>query len=1035
MIRGFFDRFARHRRPPFGDPAGRASAAAVEPGDFDWAAYLDRYPDLRAAGLSSEGDARSHWLDHGRSEGRWASPLRRPARETLVCPSVDSIYLRASGNLVCWDDAGNDTVLHQPGGDLHYGREVWLGEPYERVRRLLWQGRMPFGETCQNCLVLKTRGVHSSEAVDRRRIRVLQIEPSYKCSLDCPGCVPLSVRRAAPPGNLDSGLLKRILSDFAEAGIAIEAVDFQGHGEPLMHPELWRQTRLVKELFPGTRVSVTTNCQAVLKDRQATECVDEIVCAIDGACESSYARYRVGGSFPVAVRFMRDVAAAARAGRHPTRVVWKYVLFNHNSSADELRRAHAIAVDAGVGELRVVLTRNGPVAAGIRSQRDLPDPPAGLRQTLECHAPDLSDFESRLHDSAAGLAAANSAAAADLALSVARGLHRFYRDPAHLNRQSRRVLDGLLDLEPRLDPPTSALVRGLVDHLAPSDPHPPRTRSCRAAPPTEHRIAATVDLVRRCRRDLAYAPVVTGLRPLYQDDALLYPQFVTAAEGCRLTDTCGRSYLDWMSGYGAVILGYRCREVERAAQAQFACGPVLPFGHPLELEVAQALKRLIPCAEKVGFGKNGSDAVTAAIRIARLVTGRELVLFHGYHGFHDWFAASNPAIGGIPAALGPLIREFPWGDLDALEALLMRHRDEVAVIVMEPAKQLLPEEGYLAGVRDLAHRHGAVLVWDEIVTGFRFAPGGMQELSGVTPDLACFSKAMANGWSISALVGRADLMDRWPQIGVDMTWRAETTSLAAARSVLAILERDHVAARLAATGSKLRAVFDRRAGELGLAARLTGHPSRMNISFDDHGKLRGQRLLEWFIDGCLRRGVVTNGTLLPNAAHDDRAIEETADAFDGALSEIAGATAAGAMVGLGAPRGPRIQGCLDTIEQTEEGLVIGGWLLSEDGFPLTVEIDPQGGSKITAEPGPRPDVALAHPTIIGAQASGWSATLRRADGEGPDREWNFLIRVFRGDRPVFTTQIIHSMTTSRPYLPLILAEGELLETSPEIERS
>lgn len=1038
MIRGLIDRFARKPPLPVEDSVVSEElrrSVDIDLSGFDWALYLDRYPDLRAAGLSSEDDARSHWISHGRSEGRWSSPLQRPPRETLVCPSVDSIYLRASGDLVCWDDAGNDTVLQRADGDHHYGYDVWLGEPYERVRRSLWAGQMPFSETCQNCLVLVNRGVHSSEAVDRRRIRVLQIEPSYKCSLDCPGCVPLSVRRAAPPGNLDTSLLRRILVDLAEADVDIDAVDFQGHGEPLMNPELWQLTRIVKDLHPNTFVSVTTNCQGVLKEQSAPKFVDEIVCAIDGACESSYARYRVGGSFALAIRFMRDFAEAARDGDHSTRVVWKYVLFEHNSSRAELCRAHETAIAAGVEEFRVVLTRNGAIATDIQSENDLPQPPSGLKQTFERHAPDLGDLESRLCDGFAALAATKLETAGHLALSVARGLHRFYREPAGLNPESRLVFDRLLDLTSGLDDQTSATVRDLVDHLQPSDTHRSCKKPQRTRQPDEHQVATTVDLIRRCRRDLAYAPVVTGLRPMYQNDGQLYPQFATAAEGCRITDTSGRTYIDWMSGYGAAILGYRCREVEEAAQTQFACGPLLPFGHPLEIEVAGILKRQIPCAEKVGFGKNGSDVVTAAIRIARLVTRRDIVLFHGYHGFHDWYAASDASIGGIPASLGPLIHEFAWGDLDALETLLLRHRGEVAAIVMEPAKQHLPKEGYLEGIQDLAHQHGVILVWDEIVTGFRVAPGGMQEFSGVTPDLACFSKAMANGWSISALVGCADLMDRWPQIGVDMTWRAETPSLAAARCVLSILERDHVATRLAETGSKLRTAFDQRARELEISARLTGHPSRMNISIEDHGELRGQRLLEWFIDGCLRRGLVTNGTLLPNTAHDAHAIEETVDVFDRALSELARAIAAGAMVGLGTPRGPRVHGCLDAIEQTEDGLVVGGWMLSEDGFPLTVKINPRNGSVATVESELRPDVARAHSNITGAQSSGWSATLARADGEGPEREWDFVIRGYRGDRPVLTTHVIHSMNTRQPYLPLLLADGELLETSPEAEVS
>jgi len=305
----------------------------------------------------------------------------------------------------------------------------------------------------------------------------------------------------------------------------------------------------------------------------------------------------------------------------------------------------------------------------------------------------------------------------------------------------------------------------------------------------------------------------------------------------------------------------------------------------------------------------------------------------------------------------------------------------------------------------------------------------MQELSGALPDLACFSKAMANGWSVSALVGRADLMDRWPQIGVDMTWRAETPSLAAARCVLTILERDDVPALLAATGSRLRAAFDRRARELGIAARLTGHPARLSVSFDDHGELSGRQLLEWFIDESLRLGLITNGTLLPNAAHDDRAIEETTEIFDRALARLAHAAAARGMHGLGAPRGPRVFGCIDRLRTTDAGLEVGGWVLTEDGFPLTVEIEAPCGHRVSADTARRPDVARAHPMISGAQESGWIAVLGRPEFFAGGDLWSFAVRGLRAGRPVITTHTIHPAANRRPTLPITLANGELIETS------
>jgi len=996
---------------------------------FDWQLYLERYPDLRAAGIHTESAARQHWLRHGRRENRWATRPRRPPRETLTCPSVDSIYLRATGDLVCWDDAGNDTVLQAWDETLHYGRDVWLGEPYEAVRRSLWNGRMPF-PACESCLVLQSRGRHSSEAVDRRRLNVFQVEPSFHCSLDCPGCVPLAVRRAAPPSHLDPAVFERVLRDFRDADITIRGIDFQGHGEPLLHPRLWDLVRTARRLYPGAHLSMTTNCQATVKNEAVTSGLDTLVCAIDGARPESYSAYRVHGDFHLAMAFMTDFAARRKELGISTRIVWKYVLFRHNSSEAELRDVQQMAVEAGVDELRFVLTRNGPATVGVVSAGDLPRPPDGLLQTFEHHEPDALELAARIKEAGQLLSGGDPHAAQDLAVSAARNLARFFPRRLPVNSPHRDTVADLLTMARELPEPTCELVQDLVGHLSGNNTGDHRTSGWQSPAPTPSDVARTVDLVRQARRHLGYAPLVTGLRPLYQDDRLLFPQFVTSAEGSILTDTCQRRLIDWMSGYGAVVLGYGNPEVEAAVREQLSCGPVLPFGHPLEIEVARRLVRLIPCAEAVGFGKNGSDVLTAAVRIARLVTGREVVLFHGYHGFQDWFAAANPAIGGIPGALRELVEEFPWNDIRALEALLTKHQGKVAAVVMEPIKQLLPKPGWLEAVKELAHRHGALLIFDEIVTGFRVGLGGAQALLSVIPDMACFGKAMANGWSISALTGRRDLVCRWPEIGVDMTWRAELPSMAAAVCTMDILERDHVAEKLAGTGERLRQGFAGIARELNVAARLTGHPSRLNIQLDAAGGLPSHQILEGFIDQCLRNGLVTNGTLLPNASHGDAEIRATLSVFRRALAEVRRAVLIGAFEGPGTPRGPKVSACLDSVEERPDGLAAGGWLFCDDGRPLDVYFTGPSGTTLTCRRNARPDVALAFPASPGAQHSGWTTLLPRAGFVLDTGEWSFLIRAVLSGREHFRCHVVLPQGLRRLPSPVELPNGQLVEPAP-----
>jgi radical SAM protein with 4Fe4S-binding SPASM domain len=287
------------------------------------------------------------------------------------------------------------------------------------------------------------------------------------------------------------------------------------------------------------------------------------------------------------------------------------------------------------------------------------------------------------------------------------------------------------------------------------------------------------------------------------DDVL--PRFAAEASGCELVDTEGRRFVDWVNGGGPVVLGYRHPAVEEAISSQFAAGPTLTLPHAVQVDVAAKLTETIPCAEMVAFGKNGSDAVTAAVRLARAATGRERILQFGVHGFHDWHVAARPGVLGIPKALRALVRSFPYNDLERLEALFDELDGDVAAVVMEPVTVQLPRPGYLEGVRELTRRRGALLVFDEMVTGFRLAPGGRQELYGVVPDLACFGKALANGMPLSAVVGRREYMELLPRIAYGMTFRGETLSLAAAAAVLRTMRAEPVVEHLAPVAEELRA--------------------------------------------------------------------------------------------------------------------------------------------------------------------------------------------------------------------------------------
>lgn len=530
-------------------------------------------------------------------------------------------------------------------------------------------------------------------------------------------------------------------------------------------------------------------------------------------------------------------------------------------------------------------------------------------------------------------------------------------------------------------------------------------------------------LVARARKVLANGEVAMSARPLLFGEAGVYPQFIAEAKGCRVRDTTGRVYIDWLVGWGSALLGYGRPEIDDAIRKQLAAAPTLSMPSALEVEVAERITELIPCAEMVAFGKNGSDAVTAAVRLARALTERDVVLQFGFHGFHDWFAASTRTIRGIPASFGGLVHSFPYNDLAALEALFDRHAGKVAAVVMEPFRVELPHDRFLEKVRDLAHRNGSLLVFDEMVTGFRAARGGAQELTGVLPDLACYGKALANGMPLSALVGSRDLMRSADSVGVDMTCRGETLSLAAARAALQIHAEEPIAERVAAVGRRVADGIHEAAAKEKIPLRLVGHPARLELEFGDRGLVTKRAALGLFVQQCLERGVITNGLILPTAAHDEEAIDATIRAAREALRVVRLASE-GKSGSLPPPFGPSTIGFLDWAKPVNGELEIVGWILPLGGPPDSVEIVDSEGRTFEATIGARPDVADAYPRIPGSNHCGWSVRIP-IDGDAPGSTWT--LRARRAGRVVYRGRLVAGVRSYKRSFPRQLGDGHVVE--------
>lgn len=359
------------------------------------------------------------------------------------------------------------------------------------------------------------------------------------------------------------------------------------------------------------------------------------------------------------------------------------------------------------------------------------------------------------------------------------------------------------------------------------------------------------------------------------------PLFIRRGQGARVWDLDGNEYIDFVSSLAAVTLGYNDPEVTAAVRAQLDEGTIFSLPHPLETEVAELICEMVPCAQMVRFGKNGSDATAGAIRLARAFTGRDRVAVSGYHGWQDWYIGSTARHRGVPQATRALTHTFPYNDLAALEALLAGHRNEFAAVILEPMNVAEPQPGYLEAVRACTHRHGALLVFDETITGFRFANGGAQALFGVTPDLACFGKGLANGYPISAVAGRRDVMKLMEEIFFSFTFGGDTLSLAAAKATLTKLRREPVTERLAARG---RAIVDgtarivQQAG-LGDLFSLAGHPSWSFLVMRDARGATAFEIKSLWMQELHQRGILSVGTHNISYAHSEADVQRLLEVY------------------------------------------------------------------------------------------------------------------------------------------------------------
>ena len=420
------------------------------------------------------------------------------------------------------------------------------------------------------------------------------------------------------------------------------------------------------------------------------------------------------------------------------------------------------------------------------------------------------------------------------------------------------------------------------------------------------RVRRSMELYRRALELIPGGTQLVSRRPTRYANGVS-PAYAARANGARFWDVDGNEYIDWASAIGAVILGYCDPVVDDAVRDQMSRGTVYSVNHELEIELAEELVRTIPSAEMVRYAKTGGEACAVAVRIARGATGRDRVLFCGYHGWHDWYLAANlsdeaglaphlfPGIDptGVPRALAGTVVPFPYGDLAALGDRLDRHRGEVAAVVMEPLRSDLPPAGYLGGVQALCREHGTVLVFDEVTSGFRLAVGGAQEYLGVTPDVTVLGKAISNGYPMAAVVGRREVMEPAGRMFISSTYWGDTIGLRAALTTIRELKRRNVPAYLHLLGADVTDRMNRAAADAGLAARCVGTPVHPILRFPDAAPDEVATLTTLYIQEMAKRGCHGYAAFYLNAAQGAAELDQT----EAAAREVFGLLAAGRAAG------------------------------------------------------------------------------------------------------------------------------------------
>ena len=375
------------------------------------------------------------------------------------------------------------------------------------------------------------------------------------------------------------------------------------------------------------------------------------------------------------------------------------------------------------------------------------------------------------------------------------------------------------------------------------------------------------------------------------------PLYASKSKGAYLWDIDGNKYIDLVNSLAAVTLGYGDKGLQKSISKQLKLGVSLSLPTKIESEVAELVIDLVPSAEMVRFSKNGSDATSSAIRLARAFTGRDQIVACGYHGWHDWYIGTTSRNKGIPAPVSALTHNFQFNNIESLKNVLTLNEGKVAAVIIEPMNDTYPQPGFLEGVQTLAKKAGAVLIFDEVITGFRFSKGGAQELFNVTPDLSTFGKGIANGFPLSAVVGRREIMKEMENVFISGTFGGELLSLAAAKYVLKKHQKDEICEDLIDKGTLLSDFTNGLIDSFGLSnlVSLSGHPTWKFLKWNKSSEYSAAEIKTFFMQEIFQEGVLVLNSHNISRAHDKKIIRKIVGAYSKVFGRIAKAISAGSL--------------------------------------------------------------------------------------------------------------------------------------------